>query len=220
MIAQSALDLWKWLFALDSVQIWWYVTRSAGLTAYLLLWLSTAWGLLVPSKMIDPYLQRNFTFDFHQVLSLLAVGFMLLHVVVLLFDHYAPFSVLQALVPFTSTYRPLWVGIGGIAFYLSLLVTITFYLRRRIGARAFRAIHLLSLVGYAGATLHGLFSGTDAPLAAVAWMYKISFLSIAFLTAYWLFALVQDRFYPARRIKENARQARPPRSLTSVRKVR
>src|SRR5512133_1332117 len=97
----------QWLFALDSVQTWWYITRAAGLVGYLLLWLSTAWGLAVPSKIIDPVLHRTFTFDFHQVISLLSIGFIFLHLIVLLFDHYLPFSVVQLMVPFTSTYRPL-----------------------------------------------------------------------------------------------------------------
>jgi len=40
----------RWLFAADSVQIWWYVTRASGIIAYLLLWVSTMLGLAVTSK--------------------------------------------------------------------------------------------------------------------------------------------------------------------------
>jgi predicted ferric reductase len=183
----------NWFFALDSVQAWWYITRAAGLVGYLLLWLSTAWGLAVPSKIIDPVLKRTFTFDFHQVISLLSIGFIFLHLIVLLFDHYLPFSIAQVLVPFTSSYRPLWVGMGVIAFYLILLVTVTFYLRGRIGTRAFRAIHVLSLVGYLGTTLHGLYAGTDSPLLSVGLMYRVSFLSVLFLTVFWLVNLLMER---------------------------
>ncbi len=208
------LNLWlqflKWLFAIDSVQTWWFITRAAGLVGYLLLWLSTAWGLAVPSKIIDPVIQRTFTFDFHQVISLLSIGFIILHIIVLLFDHYLPFSVTQVLVPFTSSYRPLWVGIGVITLYLILLVTVTFYLRRRIGMRAFRAIHLLSLVGYIGATLHGLYAGTDSPLLSVIWMYKLSFLSIVFLTAFWLVNMLLGRS------SEGKRQPDQERAVTQV----
>jgi len=58
------------------------------------------------------------------------------------------------------------VGLGVIGFYLILLVTVTFYIRSRIGMKAFRAIHLLSLVAYRGAVIHGFFSGTDSSLLA------------------------------------------------------
>ena len=97
------------LFAASSQQVMWYITRSAGLTAYLVLWFSVAWGLAVPSKILDNLLHRTFTYDFHEFVSLLAVGFTLLHMVVLLFDRYMPYSPLQILVPFLSDYRPLWM---------------------------------------------------------------------------------------------------------------
>lgn len=180
------LGLLKWLFVTNSVQLWWYVTRSAGLIGYFLLWLSTAWGLAVSSKIFDPLLHRAYTYDFHQFLSLLAIGFVLLHIIVLLLDRYLPFTVTQVLVPFTAPYRPVWVGLGVIGFYLTLLVTVTFYIRRTIGMQAFRWIHTLSLVSYAGATLHGFFAGTDSALLPMRVIYEASGLTIVFLTSYWL----------------------------------
>jgi sulfoxide reductase heme-binding subunit YedZ len=188
----------KGLFAIDSVQIWWYITRAAGLVGFILLWLSTAWGLAVSSKIVDPLLQRTYTYDFHQFLSLLSIGFILLHVIVLTLDHYLPFSVIQVLIPFTSTYRALWVGIGIISFYLILLVTGTFYIRQKIGIQTFRVIHILSMVAYIGATLHGVYAGTDSSLASVQWLYKGSFLTIVFLTAFWLITLAQRKASPSR----------------------
>jgi predicted ferric reductase len=176
----------SWLFSFDSVQLWWYVTRAAGLVAYLLLWLSMVWGLAVSSKIFDPFLTRDYTYDFHQYLSLFSLGFVALHVIVLMLDRYLPFSLLQVLAPFTSPYRPLWVGLGVISLYLLALVTVTFYLRKRIGMRAFRWIHVLSLLGYLGVTLHALFAGTDSTLSATQIIYKGSFLVVIFLTAYWL----------------------------------
>ena len=68
------------LLRLDSVEGTWYLIRAAGLVAYLLLWLSTVWGLAVASKIFDPVLHRAFTFNTHEWLSLLAIGFTALHV--------------------------------------------------------------------------------------------------------------------------------------------
>jgi len=179
------------LFGLDTTQLWWFVTRAAGLTGYFLIWLSMAWGLAIPSRIVQPILEGTFTYDFHEYLSLLGLGFILLHIVVLLFDKYLPFTVIQLLVPFVDTYRPFWVGLGVIGFYVFLVVTVTFYLRSQIGTKAFRAIHLFSLVGYLGATLHGLFAGTDSTLPITMLLYAGTFLSIVFLTVYWL---VMKRF--------------------------
>ena len=174
------------LFAMNSTQIWWYVTRASGLTGYFLLWLSMVWGFAIPTGLIKPVLENIFTYDFHEHLSLLGIGFVLVHVIVLLFDKYLPFSIIQLLIPFTDTYRPFWVGLGIISFYLLLLVTFTFYVRQRIGAKAFRAIHVFSLVSYLGTTLHGLFAGTDSALPITMLIYAGTFLVVVFLTIYWL----------------------------------
>jgi predicted ferric reductase len=174
------------LFSLNSVQVWWYVTRASGLTGYFLIWLSMIWGFAIPSKIFQPILEGIFSYDFHEHISLLGLGFIVLHVAVLLFDKFLPFNIIQILIPFTDTYRPLWVGIGIISFYMLLLVTATFYLRSQIGSRAFRSIHLLSLVGYVGATMHGLFAGTDSALPITKLLYAGTFLVVIFFTAYWL----------------------------------
>jgi predicted ferric reductase len=196
----------NWLFATDSTQLWWYITRSAGIVAYLLLWLSMVWGLAVPSKIITPVLDQGYTFDFHQFISLLAIGFALLHIIVLTFDRYLPYSTLQILIPFLSPYRPLWVGIGVISFYIIVLVTVTFYLRSRIGMKAFRAIHVFSLLGYLGITLHGLYSGTDSPLLSMQLLYRGTGLVVIFLTIYWL---VQKYLHNIE-LKQKAEAARLP----------
>jgi predicted ferric reductase len=174
------------LFGADSVQLWWYVTRASGLTAYFLLWLSMAWGLAIPSRIVQPLLEGTFTYDFHEYLSLMSLGFVLLHVLVLLLDRYLPFNLIQILIPFTGTYRPFWVGLGIIGFYVFLLVTFTFYLRTQIGKQMFRTIHMLSLLGYLGTTLHGLFAGTDSALPIAKLLYLVTAVAVVVLTVYWL----------------------------------
>lgn len=183
---QTAGKWLSWFFGLDSVQLWWYVTRASGLVAYLLLWFSMVLGLAVSSKYLDHALDRVFTYDFHQFISLLSIAFVAVHVIVLMFDRYLPYTIWQILIPFISPYRPFWVGVGVIGFYLILLVTVTFYLRNKLGGSAFRAIHVLSLAGYLGATLHGIYAGTDSALPAMQFLYKGTGLVVLFLTIFWL----------------------------------
>lgn len=177
------------LFAFNSQQAMWYITRAAGIMAYLLLWLSTAWGLAIPSKILSDVLTGDFAFDFHQFISLLSLGFLGLHVFILTADRYLPYSPAQVLVPFISPYRPVWVGLGSIAFYLTLLVTVTFYLKKRIGMKQFRVIHYSSLVAYLLAVVHALFAGTDSSLPATLILYGVTFLVVLFLVAYWMVAM-------------------------------
>lgn len=115
-VGQGSLVGLRQLFAMDSTQILWFVTRSAGIIAYLLLWFSTVWGQVIPSRLLGPVLEQTFTVDFHEFISLLSIGFMALHVYVLTIDRFLPYTLMQILVPFLSPYRPFWVGLGVISF--------------------------------------------------------------------------------------------------------
>ncbi len=179
--------------ALDSTHIWWYFTRAAGIMGYMLLWLSVVLGFAVSTKILNPFLDRPFTYDFHEHLSLLSLGFIAFHALVLMFDPYEPLSLLQILVPFTSSYRPFWVGLGVIGLYLTVLVTVTFYLRNWISMRVFRSIHYLSVVAYLGSLLHGWFAGSDTSLPFMQSLYVGTSLASIFLLTYRLVGLWQGR---------------------------
>lgn len=176
------------VFGLNGTHVYWFITRSSGIIAYLLFWLSTVWGLAVSSKMFDKLVPRAFTYDAHEYLSLLAIGFTIVHMVVLMWDSFAPFTLTQLLVPFISDYRPLWIGIGVIGTYLTILVTITFYIRKAIGITTFRVIHYLSFFAFIGVALHSWFSGTDTALLSTRLMYLGTVLVIVFMTVFWLVA--------------------------------
>jgi predicted ferric reductase len=202
-------NLLSWLFATNTTHTTWYITRAAGWVAYFLLWFSTVWGLAIPTKFFERFLSPTFAVDFHEYISLLSIGFVILHVSVLMIDQYLPFSLAQILIPFISPYHPVWVGLGVLGFYLTLLVTITFYLRKRIGQKKFKAIHTLSLVGYLGVVLHAFFAGSDSSLRAVQFIYISTFMVIVFLTAYWLIN--------ARQLKqEKEKRALPSRQTRPV----
>ena len=188
-LGESPVKLFSDFLALDSIHIWWYVSRASGLMGYLLFWLSTVWGFAVGSKIFDSFLERMFTYDFHEHLSLLSIGFIVLHVLVLLIEKAEPLSLVEVLVPFVSAYRPFWTGIGIIGFYLTILVTVTFYIRSWISMKTFRKIHYLSVAAYLGVLFHGLYAGSDSALTWVQWMYAGTTLVTVFFLAYWLILL-------------------------------
>lgn len=196
-VAMPVLSQLSLLLHLNTVEGLWYMTRAAGLVAYLLLWLSTVWGLGVASKIFDPLVYRAFTFDVHEFISLLAIAFTVLHIGALLADQYMAFSLAQVLVPFITDYRPLWIGIGVIGTYLTVLVTVTFYLRRWIGQKTFRAIHLLSFVAYIAVTLHSVFAGTDSVLGSAQLIYGGSGLVVAALSVHYFLTRRTHKQSPA-----------------------
>jgi predicted ferric reductase len=166
-------------------KVYWYLSRSSAIVAYLLLWLSMATGIGITNKLAQIWPGGPTAFDLHQYTSLLGLGFALFHALILIGDQYIGYSVGQVLAPFASAnYRPVWVGLGQIGWYILALVSLTFYVRRAIGYRLWRLIHFLSFAAFLLALLHGLWSGSDSASAWARGMYWASGGSLLFLTSY------------------------------------
>ena len=163
----------------------WYLSRASAFVAYVLLWWSMILGLSITNRLARLWPGGPAAADLHEHASLLGLGFALLHALVLLGDSYIGYTLPQILIPFaSSSYQPIWVGLGQVGLYLMALVTFSFYIRRWIGARAWRTIHYLSFGLFVLALLHGLFSGTDSSLAWALWMYVSTGASVLAMTAY------------------------------------
>ncbi len=164
-------------------KVFWDLARSSGIAAYLLMWLSVVFGLVITNRMAQLWLGGPSTVDMHQFTSLLGMGFAFFHGLILLGDHYTNFSILQIIFPFTTfNYSPFWVGLGQVAFYLTIPVVGSFYLRRRLGPALWRALHFATFLIFALITVHGMLAGTDA--AALVGMYAATTISVFFLTIY------------------------------------
>ena len=160
---------------------YWFMARIGGIMAYLLLWLSTIWGLIFSTKVTEKLIPAPIIYGLHEFLAILAIGFAALHALVLLGDRYIQFNIFQVMIPFMAPYRPFWSGIGVIAFYLSAGLTASFYVRRYIGHRVWRALHYLTFVAFILALGHGLMAGTDSQAWPMTLLYLITGLSTLFL---------------------------------------
>lgn len=174
----------------------WYLARAAGLIAYLLVWQATVLGLLITNRFARFWPGGPVAFEVHQHASLLGTGFTLFHALVLLGDRYIGYQLWQIALPWAGDYRPLWVGLGQIGFYLMLLVGFSFYVKSRIGLRVWRAIHWLSFGVFGLALLHGLLSGSDSSVAGVQALYWLSGGSVLFLTIYRTLSLLMQKRQP------------------------
>lgn len=164
---------------------YWYLSRASAFVAYGLLWASMVFGLLLTNKLARVWPGGPTAFDLHQYVSLLGLAFGLFHALILLGDRYINYTLVQVLMPFASTgYRPLLVGLGQLGFYIMVIVSATFYIRKNIGQRAFRAIHLLSFLMFLLALVHGLGAGTDSTTLWAGILYWVTGGSVLFLTVY------------------------------------
>jgi len=174
--------------SMTSVHAYWYMGRASGFIAYGLLLASIALGLAVSSRVADGLLARPWVFDMHQFLSLFVLIAMLFHALILLPDPYAQFKLEELLVPFASRYRPLAVGVGAIVLYGSVIVSASFYLKRVIGQKGWRALHYATFALFVGATAHGVFAGTDSREQWAQITYLSSGLLVLFLTFFRILA--------------------------------
>jgi sulfoxide reductase heme-binding subunit YedZ len=127
-----------------------------------LLTVSVVLGVLGPLRVAWRPRWPRFAIDsLHRDCSLLVIAMIVVHVITSVLDGFAPISLLDAVIPFRSPYRPLWLGLGAVAFDLLLALAITSLVRRRLGYRAWRAVHWLAYVSWPVAVLHGLGTGTD-----------------------------------------------------------
>jgi sulfoxide reductase heme-binding subunit YedZ len=143
----------------------WYLGRGTGVVTLLLLTVSTVLGIGTRSGRPAPWLPRFAVAALHRNTSLLATVFLVLHVVLLLFDPYAQLDVLDTVFPFLAGYAPFWVGLGTLTLDLVAALVITSLLRHRIGHRTWRAIHWTAYASWPIALVHALGSGTDAGTA-------------------------------------------------------
>ena len=78
------------------------------------------------------------------------------------------------LIPFASSYKPFWSGLGSLALYLFLAIILSSYLRKQIGQKSWRLFHYTSYLGFLLALLHGLMAGTDSNTLAMHTLYLVT----------------------------------------------
>ncbi|ABD11948.1 hypothetical protein ThrDRAFT_03379 [Frankia casuarinae] len=145
-----------------STEALWYAARGTGTTCLLLLTLTVVLGIVARSGRGLAGLPGFAIGAVHRGASLLAVVLLAMHIGTLLLDPYAKLGIADVVLPFGAGYRPLWVGLGTVAADLLIAVVVTSLLRRRLGVRAWRAVHWAAYGAWPLALSHGLGSGTDA----------------------------------------------------------
>ena len=154
----------------------WFTARGAGLSALLLLSITTGLGALMTGRGTAS--GRVVWHYVHRVTASLGLGVLALHIAMILSDSYAHVGWRASLIPFTSQYRPTWVGLGTLSVYTFVLVAAIGAARGRFAATArgpavWRAQHSLAYVGWAMAMWHGFLSGTDSHVTWVRALYVV-----------------------------------------------
>jgi len=158
----------------------WYATRATGLVTLLLLTGSVMLGVLTAGRFASDRWPRFLTVGLHRNLSLLAVVFLALHVGTTVVDTYTSIPLIAAFIPFSSSYKTIWLSLGAVACDLLLALVITSLVRNRLGHRTWRAIHWISYACWPVALAHGLGIGTDR---STIWVFAMTVLCVSTVAA-------------------------------------
>jgi len=146
---------------INSHTVLWYASRATGVVALLLMTAVLLLGLLVTRQGRLPGLPRFAVTGLHRNLSLVAVVFVVLHVLTAVADSYVRIPLISAVVPLASSYERLALGLGAVSLDIMIAVIVTSLLRRHLSRRLWRAVHLLAYVSWPVAWLHSITSSTD-----------------------------------------------------------
>ncbi len=168
------------LLASAGPSAYWYLTRSTGAVSLLLLTLAIALGVVDVERWSTARWPRFVLDSLHRNVSLLALAFLVVHILTSVLDSFASISIVDAFVPFVGSYRPFWLGLGAVSFDLIVAVIVTSLLRARMGFSTWRAVHWLTYASWPIALVHGFGTGSDANSS---WLLALSIACIALVVA-------------------------------------
>lgn len=143
-------------------QVWWYLARGGGIVALVLSAASVFWGLLVSSRYLKGGPKPAGLLNLHKFLGALTVVFSVVHLVGLYLDSFVEFGIAELLVPLRSSWKPLEVAAGVLAFWLLIAVQASSMVMNHIPRRLWKWIHMASYALLPLGIVHGITAGTDA----------------------------------------------------------
>lgn len=183
----------------------WYLMRGSGIVSLLLLTAVSALGMATVSRWRPGRVPRFVTLGLHRNLSLLAVAFLVVHVLTAVIDPQALVSVAAVIVPLPSDRYGLWLGLAALALDLVVALVLTSVLRHRLSLRLWRAVHWLAYLAWPVALLHGAGMGTDA---GSTWMLAVDGTCVAVFATAIALRLINAPPAATKHLEPNLRVAR------------
>jgi predicted ferric reductase len=170
----------------------WYASRATGVVTLVLLTAVLLLGILVNRQGRLPGLPSFAVTGLHRNVSLLAVAFLAIHVITAIADPYVTIGLAAAVLPFASSYKPFWLGLGAISLDLIAALIVTSLARARMSRRIWRGIHWLAYAAWPFAVVHSLGSSSDARSGLVLGVLTGCVLAVAFALAWRLSSAARE----------------------------
>lgn len=158
----------------------WALGRGTGVVALVMFTLTMVLGITTRSGRPVAGLGRFGVADLHRTAALTGTALVAAHVTSLFFDPYAQLKLVDVVLPFLGTYRPVWLGLGTLAVDVLGIVTVVSLLRHRVGPRVFKTVHWATYALWPIALAHSLGNGSDT---GSLWMTAVAAVCIGAVTA-------------------------------------
>ena len=145
-------------------ELLWYTSRATGVLSIVLLTVVVVLGMLTSGRRRPHGESATIVMALHRWRSLGMLVFLGAHIATAVAETYVSIDAISAVLPFTSGYETVWVGLGTLAFDVLLAVVVSSLVRNHVPERAWRRIHLLSYAMWPMAVVHGLALGTSDEL--------------------------------------------------------
>lgn len=140
--------------------ILWYVSRATGVISMVLMTAVLVLGLTLSGARRSVVSRTTVIQAMHRSLALGMMTFLVVHIASSIIDTYVHVGLLAAVLPFTSSYQPVEVGLGTIGFDVLAAIVVTSVARHRISERVWRLVHRASFVMWPVTLWHGIAMGT------------------------------------------------------------
>lgn len=147
----------------------WFLNRGTGFVLLGLFTMAVVLGVLASARNLPSWWPRFVGNELHRRIALLSLSFLVVHIGAAELDPFVSIKPINTVVPFQTTYRPIWLGLGTVAVDLFLAVLITTGLRSRLTESAWRSVHVLTYPAWVISVVHGLGTGTDSRHAWALW---------------------------------------------------
>jgi DMSO/TMAO reductase YedYZ heme-binding membrane subunit len=185
---------------------WWVLARASGVASFALITASMVAGVVLRSRLVQRVASPVARMEWHRVLAVVGMAMAGLHGLALVMDDYIEITPLDLVAPGYIDYRPLWVAFGVLSMWLMVIVAVTASMRKHVGAKVWKPLHLLSYGVFVTAVVHGVMSGTDSGRP---WMMALYLGSVAAVVALASRRLLAGPNAPLKRRKQPAAAPAP-----------
>jgi sulfoxide reductase heme-binding subunit YedZ len=140
--------------------LFWITSRAAGFAALIVASLAVSLGLLMSTKLLKG--KTSELRSAHDTLALATIVAIVIHGVALLGDQFLHPTIFDISIPFVSGYKTFWTSLGIVGGWGLILLGLSYYARRWVGAVRWRKLHRFTALAWLLGLAHALGEGTDA----------------------------------------------------------